>query len=90
MHTLHGDGLVKLGRAEQRRAGREELAINGMASIVPRPFPLPVFHRFQYHIGSDEMLAVGTAWERGYGTAVSANTAHITGTGNVQLHPQAI
>ena len=33
-------------------------------SLVPRPFPPPVFHRFQYE--SDEILAVGTAWERGY------------------------
>ena len=33
-------------------------------SLVPRPFPPPVFHCFQYE--SDEILAVGTAWERGY------------------------
>ena len=37
-------------------------------SLVPRPFPPPVFDRFQYeirraifHTGSDEILAVGMA-----------------------------
>ena len=31
-----------------------------LTSLVPSPFPPPVFHHFQY-----EILAVGTAWERG-------------------------
>ena len=42
-------------------------------SFVPRPFPPPVIHCFQYeirpavfHTGSDEILAVGMAWERSY------------------------
>ena len=39
-------------------------------SLVPRPFPPPVFHHFQY-----EILAVGTAWERDC-TCLSLNIAY--------------
>jgi len=35
-------------------------------SLVPRPFPPPVFDRLQYaNIVSDQILEVGMAWGRG-------------------------
>ena len=38
-----------------------------VGSLVPKPFPPPVFNASSmFHIGIDEILAVGTAWERGY------------------------
>ena len=39
-----------------------------MCSLIPRPFPPPVFDRLEMylHTVSDQILEVGTAWERGY------------------------
>ena len=47
----------------------ESFSLLGMfISLVPRPFPLPVFIASSMKCGggrSDEILVVGVAWERG-------------------------
>ena len=52
--------------------------VRGHVSLIPRPFPPPVFDRILYaETVCDQKLEAGTAWERRYGHVIYIGRARV-------------